>query len=555
MRSLVCLLGLGLLLVPAASAAPGHTAVAFDLPAQASGAASASALGSMYASGEAGALQLTLANVAGHATRVVHRAFGLDSSNPDAQVLVQGKTEFIPVDMTGATLRIDSRDATFQLLATGQARLAPQGTDASSTPLLVGALQDDQRVSYELQPPVSVQFGLQPKDGQFERTLQAGSLQARALDASATLDGPIELFVSGATASLHSAAGTQLLNLRAYTTMASGSLYNPATGHWSGPGSHPEHVQEYLLVEAQASHLELRTQASPAFLYASQTTLAGTGTLILPAAKGTVTVEGKDASGHPQTTTHTLHGEDLALDGKYDLHLTKDPADLRHASATGDGDYTSVRYGATRATYPWGPVAAAVGIGAALLAAGVWLATQGKLLGGSAAAGILGYARVHGEEILSHPGRHEVYERVKAQPGISFHLLAEQVTFGASTLTYHLRVLEKNEFVTSLRDGRYLRFFDRKAGTYAGDKKQAVMVIRNPATNAIAKHIRDHPGVAQHELAAKFDVTASTVSWHVKRLTQVGLVDARRTHPHTRYYAGTAWATMPAQEVEAMVVA
>jgi predicted transcriptional regulator len=193
---------------------------------------------------------------------------------------------------------------------------------------------------------------------------------------------------------------------------------------------------------------------------------------------------------------------------------------------------------------------ATASIGALALVFLGWVLAHAKAVGGIGGL-FAGYARVSGQEVLEHPGRQEVYERVKAAPGINFVQLCDSVGFGASTLNYHLRVLERNEYITSVKDGRYLRFFDRQGGTYAGAKKVAVSALRNTTSAAMARHIRDHPGVAQRDLAEAFGVTASTVNWHMTRLSTAGLVDKRRDAHYTRYYlAQGGWSQLPASEME-----
>ena len=103
--------------------------------------------------------------------------------------------------------------------------------------------------------------------------------------------------------------------------------------------------------------------------------------------------------------------------------------------------------------------------------------------------------------------------------------------------------------------GRYLRFFDRQAGTYSGAKKVQVSALRNSQTAAMARHIRDHPGIAQRDLAAAFGVTASTVNWHMTRLQAAGLVERQRDAHFTRYYLSQGWSQLPASEMERLAEA
>lgn len=537
MRSRVVLLaGLALLLAPTAAAAPGDVALSAAFPFQATGDVAALGHGALHVQGDAGQLELTLSG-AGQATRVVHRAYGLASDDPAAQVLVEERVQRIPLDLAASTLSLVHREPGFEMLATDSATTLT----ADGEPLLVGALGQSIHVQSDLAPPLSLQVWPSGDEGEYAQDVPAGQFEARITHGGAATDGPLHLFLTGADVRVTGPAGTSDLALRPHTQPAPGTLYNPLTGQWTGPGQHNEYVQEFLVVDLRDAHLQLAASNLPVLAYSPSLHLVGTGQLLLPAAAGAVHVQSSDG-----TTEHAIHGQDLWLSGRFDLALTKPADQLDGAQVSGTGDFTQVKYGTVAAAYPWG-IAAAVGLGAVAVAAGAWLLSQGKILGGGAGL-VAGYARVHGQEILQHPGRQETYERVKAQPGISFHDLQAQVGFGASTLTYHLRVLEKNGFVTSLKDGRYLRFFDRHDAQFARDRKHAVSTLRNVNTAAIARHIREHPGVAQHELAARFGVTASTVSWHVRRLGQVGLVQAQRAHPHTRYYAGEAWSSLPASE-------
>jgi DNA-binding transcriptional ArsR family regulator len=66
----------------------------------------------------------------------------------------------------------------------------------------------------------------------------------------------------------------------------------------------------------------------------------------------------------------------------------------------------------------------------------------------------------------------------------------------------------------------------------------------------MARHVRDHPGVAQRDLAEAFGVTASTVNWHMTRLEGAGLVQRRREAHYTRYYLADGWGALPVAEME-----
>ncbi|MEK6975859.1 MAG: winged helix-turn-helix transcriptional regulator [Candidatus Thermoplasmatota archaeon] len=540
----VLVLGLFLAAAVPVQAAPGTIAVRAELPLEVSGTHAASGTQANFLlEGPDGTAAVLLQADSGEATRVIHRMWGyVNMQDPKLGLVWDDRVQFEPLSLNGGIISLDERRAEFSFLAyDGELALA---SGPQRGPLLVGALDSPKTVDHILDRQILLHLNPPSDEGNFQKVLGAGTLQARANDGRVTSDGPVSLFLTDAVVSYLGPSGPATVLAHFREEPSAGTIYNPVSGEWTGPGEHTEYVQEYLLVEA-TGHLEVVYAGVPASLYSQESFLTIDGAADLPAATGTVTVteDGK-------ATRHELRGDDLALAGRFTLKAHDVVSTPARAQVDGEGDLTAVTYAGVAATYDWTKAAAAAGLGALLLAIAGWLAFHAKTVGPAVGSLVAGYARVSGQEILEHPGRQEVYERVKAYPGVSFVQLADQVSFGQSTLNYHLRVLEKNEYITAVKDGRYLRFFDRQAGTYAGHRKLAVSALRNTTTAAMARHIKANPGVVQRDLAAAFGVTASTVNWHITRLAGAGLVTRTRDAHFTRYYLAEGWSQLPADEME-----
>lgn len=550
MRGWVVLAAGVLLAVPSALAADATFTGRTELPVEVTGLHEATGPQSSFLiEGDQGNVAFLLQDVDGEAVRVIHRAWGyVNMQDPKLAVLWDDTVQRVPLPLGDALLSLDARRPEFRLLAfDGDLRM---GSGSGGSPLLLGALGSAKTVDYALDRTLTLNLAPPSGEDSFARVLPAGTFQSRADDGRVQSDGALTLFLTDAELTYVSGATGKLEQVPAHFRMEvrPGTIYDPVQKSWSGPGSHTEYVQEYLLVAVARGQLDLQFAGVAGSLYSPRPSVAVDGTAFLPAMDGTVTVV-EDG----QTTRHRLGGDDLALAGRFTLAARDAIGSPSRGTVEGSGDITHVSYAGKTASYDWTKVAvAAVGTGAIVLAVAAWLAAQAKALSGLGGIGsvLAGYARVSGNEVLEHPGRQEVYERVKAAPGINFVQLGDQVAFGASTLTYHLRVLERNEYITSVKDGRYLRFFDRQGGSYAGAKKVAVSALRNPTSAAMARHIRDHPGVNQRDLALAFAVTASTVNWHMTRLSTAGLVDKRRDAHFTRYYlAQGGWSQLPASEM------
>src|ERR1051326_7827255 len=342
MRGWVLLVATVLMVVPGALAAQGTLTGRSELPIQVDGTHQATAADSrVLLEGQSGTASLLLQGVDGTATRVIHRAFGyVNSQDPKAEVLWDDAVETKALDLHGSLVSLDARLPDFRALAyDGQAFFS---SGAGAAPLLVGALDSPKTVDYALDRAVSLHLNPPSQADRFSQVIPAGTFQARADDGRAVLDGPFKLFVTDAQLTYRGAdGGLQDIPAHFRIETAAGSLYNPASKTWFGPGSHPEYVQEYLLVDAASGHLELQFAGLPGSLYAAQPSIAVDGTAHLPALDGTVTVteDGKQ-------TRHDVHGSDLDLAGPYTLLLHDAIANPARTQVEGSGDITQLTYAA-----------------------------------------------------------------------------------------------------------------------------------------------------------------------------------------------------------------
>ena len=143
------------------------------------------------------------------------------------------------------------------------------------------------------------------------------------------------------------------------------------------------------------------------------------------------------------------------------------------------------------------------------------------------------YTRLAQPDILGHPERDRLYKIVEAQPGIHFHALQRDLGWNTGTLTYHLRVLERHQFVVSRRDGPYRRFF--KVG--AAPRKELFSADAPQGLRAdVLEAIRNRHGISQSDLALALGANKQTVNYHVKTLERQGLIRVERRGRETFLY-------------------
>jgi predicted transcriptional regulator len=145
------------------------------------------------------------------------------------------------------------------------------------------------------------------------------------------------------------------------------------------------------------------------------------------------------------------------------------------------------------------------------------------------------YSTLRREEVLDHALRDQLITMIERNPGISQPLMQSQTRAGWSTLTYHLSILSSKSLVTSLRDGRHRRYFRVGAldhGLLAGQAKLA-----NPGTRRVFDMIQAQPGIDRATLTRLLGLAKSSISWHLDRLKEGGLVRSEPRGRRIAYFA------------------
>lgn len=131
-------------------------------------------------------------------------------------------------------------------------------------------------------------------------------------------------------------------------------------------------------------------------------------------------------------------------------------------------------------------------------------------------------SRTDPEGVLEQPTREGIYVSVRESPGIGLGELVEAAPVTKSTVRYHLRILRKAGLVESATIAGTLRF--SPSGT---DAELAGALSAGP-TRAIVDAVEEHEPASVTAIAEATDRAPSTVSHHLGRLEERGVVDRER---------------------------
>lgn len=120
-------------------------------------------------------------------------------------------------------------------------------------------------------------------------------------------------------------------------------------------------------------------------------------------------------------------------------------------------------------------------------------------------------------------GNHErVYKCVAGHPGIHLRKVSRDLGLAIGDVQYHLDRLEKEGKISSTKQGLYRFFYP--ADLFGVEDGPILAALSQATPRELLLHLIDSPEMSQDELASKARLSQPTVSWHMKRLTDLGLV-------------------------------
>lgn len=146
-------------------------------------------------------------------------------------------------------------------------------------------------------------------------------------------------------------------------------------------------------------------------------------------------------------------------------------------------------------------------------------------------------SRIAHSQIYDNEARRTIGEMVLGEPGLCLNEIVSRTGYSRNAVSYHLFVLEKEEEIVSVKDGKYRRYFGRN-GKYVNGAKNVVAALRNDTTLRLAQSILAKPGSIQRDLYLTLGSMPSATCWHAKRLLDLGVIRKERVANTVRYFPG-----------------
>ena len=135
---------------------------------------------------------------------------------------------------------------------------------------------------------------------------------------------------------------------------------------------------------------------------------------------------------------------------------------------------------------------------------------------------------------MLHPFRRDLYTVLCENPGTYLLELVEMLESPLGTLTWHLRILEREGLVKSVKfAGKRIYYPNMLRSEQA---EMAFLTLRGKIAKKIFLYIVNNPGCYQEEIAERLDVHHDTIRWHVSRMEKVGLVKVEKVGRKKKHF-------------------
>jgi len=146
------------------------------------------------------------------------------------------------------------------------------------------------------------------------------------------------------------------------------------------------------------------------------------------------------------------------------------------------------------------------------------------------------YSKIRKEEVLDQFIRGQVFGYVQANPGDHYSSIRETLHLKNGTLAYHLRTLEREDFIFSRMDGIYRRFYPRGTDPARVGKRTN---LKETHTRML-ELIEAGPGITPKELAGKLGTSHQVASYHIRLLARRGRIRLETRGRNTLCYPASA---------------
>ncbi|TQD24463.1 winged helix-turn-helix transcriptional regulator [Methanolobus vulcani] len=145
-----------------------------------------------------------------------------------------------------------------------------------------------------------------------------------------------------------------------------------------------------------------------------------------------------------------------------------------------------------------------------------------------------GYKRTSQSNILDNMNREKLYDLIQSSPGAYFNEIVKRTGLNRGTVRYHVDLLEAEHMIVCHKVKGKMRYF-QNSSTYDEKDMTVIAALRNDMTRQIILEIFNSERINNETLAKTIGISTSSMSWHMKRLVELGIVRADKDGRYATY--------------------
>lgn len=145
------------------------------------------------------------------------------------------------------------------------------------------------------------------------------------------------------------------------------------------------------------------------------------------------------------------------------------------------------------------------------------------------------FTRLVRPKVLDAELRASIHELVLSRPGVHASEIIQHFDRGTGAIEYHLDVLVREGFLTSLKTSGYRHYF--VTGRFSPGEMRAIAALRAGQGERLYRIIEANPGIHVQALAEQAGLSVGYVSKEIKRMNEAGLVDQVKVGRAVRLHA------------------
>lgn len=131
------------------------------------------------------------------------------------------------------------------------------------------------------------------------------------------------------------------------------------------------------------------------------------------------------------------------------------------------------------------------------------------------------------EEALFLDARQKIFNVIEQNPGLHFREIQRRTNFAVGSLQYHLDYLVKKHLIRIEKRGKFTRYYSVR-GPQLGEAELTMSLLRQESLRKIIIFLLTKRRANNTRIAEALALSPSTVSWHLDKLVNAGIIEKKR---------------------------